>query len=366
MTPHILYRDSIQQLTVEVVDNFWEKVDTTPGYGPKGDCWAWTGCADRLGYGRLTMRPYRFLAHRFSWLLEHGVLWDDLEILHKCDFPPCIRPDHLQEGTHKENMHDCHRKGRHGYGHLHGELIGNHKLTAAQVREIRETYKGVRKGYIEIGNKYGVSATQIGYIMRNQVWADDNDVVLESRPIKVLGKGNIAKRPVIDQPLDQSYRIIPLTRGKVTFVDTNIYEWFMQWSWYAKRNQKSGSFYAVRNSRSEEGDPHIIWMHREVMQIAYGDERTVDHVKSKMTLDNRRSNLRIATKREQAFNRAMPITNTTGFKGVTRYKDRNLYMSQIGVDGKKVHLIQSDDPKVAYAAYCEAAKELHGDFARYE
>jgi hypothetical protein len=41
-------------------------------------------------------------------------------------------------------------------------------------------------------------------------------------------------------------------------------------------------------------------------------------------------------------------------------------MSQIGVDGKKVHLIQSDDPKVAYAAYCEAAKELHGDFARYE
>jgi hypothetical protein len=172
VTPHILYRDSIQQLTVEVVDNFWEKVDTTPGYGPKGDCWAWTGCADRLGYGVITMKPLHILAHRVSWFLEHGVLLcgNKVQLQHHCDNPPCVNPEHLFDGTQMDNVHDCMEKGRFNPGYVCGEQVGNHKLTAEEVLEIREKYDGVREGYAAIGKEYGVDQTNIGYILRRKTW----------------------------------------------------------------------------------------------------------------------------------------------------------------------------------------------------
>ncbi len=48
------------------------------------------------------------------------------------------------------------------------------------------------------------------------------------------------------QPTDPSYRLIYLTQGQVTLVDTEDYEWISQWKWRAKRNPRSGNFYAVR------------------------------------------------------------------------------------------------------------------------
>ena len=364
MTPKILYRDSIPQITTSSISRFWEKVDKTPGHGPHGECWVWTGCADKLGYGRLTLRPYRFLSSRFVWLLETGILDSELEILHECDYPPCVRPSHLHTGTHKENMGDCKKKGRHGYGHVYGELVGNHKLQAFQVREIRQMYGNTRKGYAEIAARYSVSGVLIGQILRGEIWKDDSDPKITPKPTNARRFGNVAKRTAIEQPADPYYRFIPLTQGQYAIVDVTDYKWLMQWSWYAKWCEDSGSFYAARNSRASEGKHHTIRMHSQIMGLAYGDKRTVDHIESEKTLDNRRSNLRIATDAEQNMNKSKFITNTTGFKGVTRVKGSNLYVSQIGSNGKKIHLALSEDPKVAYYAYCKAAKKYHGDFAR--
>ena len=306
------------------------------------------------------------MAHRLSWILYSGSLQEELDILHKCDNPPCVRPDHLFTGTAEDNIHDCMRKGRKKYGRVYGELVGNHKLKASQVREMRDKYKNVRCGYTEIGKEYGITATTVGNILRGVIWKDDSDCVVVKRELKKFSIGRRVNRPLIEHPEDQSYRLIPLTQGQVASVDIEDYEWLMRWNWYAKWEKSSRSYYAVRNSRSGEGKPHTVRMHSQVMGVLYGDGRTVDHEKPSQTLNNRRSNLRIATKEEQSWNQEISIRNTSGFKGVSKYKDRNKWHSQIGVDGKKIHLISSNDPEVAYAAYCEAVKLYHGKFARVE
>lgn len=82
---------------------------------PNSGCWIWIGNANRDGYGLLTGsrkgKPY-FLAHRVSWEMHKGAIPDGLHVLHRCDMPACVNPDHLFLGTHSENMHDMGRKGR--------------------------------------------------------------------------------------------------------------------------------------------------------------------------------------------------------------------------------------------------------------
>ena len=73
-------------------------------------------------------------------------------------------------------------------------------------------------------------------------------------------------------------------------------------------------------------------------------------------------NLRLATFEQNARNRKTPVTNTSGFKGVTRF--RNKWRATIYCEGRNRFLGDYDTPETAHAVYCEAAAELHGDFAR--
>ncbi len=92
-----------------VAERFWPKVRRGEG------CWEWTGARSAKGYGRLTAgrRGDGYLrTHRLSFELAYGPVPDGLFVLHRCDNPPCVRPDHLFLGTKSDNMRDAVSKGR--------------------------------------------------------------------------------------------------------------------------------------------------------------------------------------------------------------------------------------------------------------
>lgn len=78
----------------------------------ESDCWMWTGARMRGegSYGRFRNR----LAHRVAWELFKGPIPFGLYVLHRCDNPPCVNPEHLFLGTQQDNMDDAHQKGRGG------------------------------------------------------------------------------------------------------------------------------------------------------------------------------------------------------------------------------------------------------------
>lgn len=83
---------------------FWSHVDKTES------CWLWTAGKTR-GYGYLGLKhytlekPVRISAHRLSWQLFVGSIPDGMQIDHLCKNPSCVRPDHLEVVTPKENNH---------------------------------------------------------------------------------------------------------------------------------------------------------------------------------------------------------------------------------------------------------------------
>lgn len=92
-----------------LADRFWPKVQKGEG------CWEWIGSRNAAGYGKMTVGGRgagHVRAHRVSWELANGPVPEGLWVLHTCDNPPCVRPDHLWLGTRLDNMRDCASKGR--------------------------------------------------------------------------------------------------------------------------------------------------------------------------------------------------------------------------------------------------------------
>ncbi len=142
------------EMTQIMIGRFEEKFERGRG------CWEWEGATAWSGYG-LVCRPggkLHWRAHRVAWTIYNGDIDpEELLVCHDCDNPPCVRPDHLFLGTHKDNMMDAAVKGR-----LYT------KLTPDQVREIRALCaQGI--GRNEIARTYGVSGTLIRYI-KEKVW----------------------------------------------------------------------------------------------------------------------------------------------------------------------------------------------------
>lgn len=82
-------------------DRFWQRAVPV-----ESGCWLWAGYRDADGYGILTLNRRHWRAHRAAWTLTHGPIPAGLLILHSCDTPTCIRPDHLRPGTPADNARD--------------------------------------------------------------------------------------------------------------------------------------------------------------------------------------------------------------------------------------------------------------------
>ena len=146
-----------------IMERFWNKVNKHAENG----CWEWAaGPCGHWGYGGFTIDGRSMYAHRVSWMFEHGPIPDGLYVLHKCDNPPCVNPDHLFLGTHTDNMRDMVEKGRARGGSLPGESNGQAKLTEADVLAIRAD----KRTQQAIADEYGVSRRAIGYIKNRKTW----------------------------------------------------------------------------------------------------------------------------------------------------------------------------------------------------
>jgi len=97
-------------MLMPVEERFWGKVDKSK------ECWLWLG-ATTEGYGQFGIGRKNVHAHRFAYEVTYGKIPEGLFILHKCDNPSCVRPDHLFCGTNQENMQDAYDKGR-GPNHI--------------------------------------------------------------------------------------------------------------------------------------------------------------------------------------------------------------------------------------------------------
>ena len=70
-------------------------------------CWLWQGGIEKNGYGRIKIKGRKVGVHRLSYELHQGPIVDGLFVLHRCDTPPCVNPEHLYLGTQKQNIRDC-------------------------------------------------------------------------------------------------------------------------------------------------------------------------------------------------------------------------------------------------------------------
>lgn len=137
---------------------------------PNSGCWLWEAFTNAGGYGQMTIGKRSdgtILAHRAAWIIYRGDIPEGLGVLHRCDNPPCVNPDHLFLGTEKDNMQDCSRKNRVNKTiKLRGVDHANSKLNEAAVRHIRST----RGNTAALAAEYGVTTANIKYVRRGVTW----------------------------------------------------------------------------------------------------------------------------------------------------------------------------------------------------
>lgn len=189
-------------------ERFWSKVvivddDTS--------CWEWRGWCDKDGYGNVRRGAGLKRTHRVAYQLVYGEIPEGLFVLHHCDNPPCVRPEHLFLGTHQDNIADKVAKNRQAQGDTHGSrlhpeklawgdtngsrlhpeklargdangsrkhperlvrgaAVNTAKLNEHIVREICFLYSTGEWTQEELGRRFGVGQTTISAIIRRKNW----------------------------------------------------------------------------------------------------------------------------------------------------------------------------------------------------
>lgn len=133
------------------MDRFWNKVDRS------GDCWVWTAGRDNAGYGQFRYEGKNIKAHRVSFFLANGT-WPGI-CRHTCDNPPCVNPDHLLDGSHKDNSDDMYARERNS---------GLKKSDIVDIRNMPMTRTIVH----DVADSYGISTRFARDILDGTVWKE--------------------------------------------------------------------------------------------------------------------------------------------------------------------------------------------------
>lgn len=157
----------MKRATVSADDRFWAKVQKS-----NDGCWLWTAYIGTWGYGRFMLNGKAEKAHRVAWSLVYGPIPIGQLILHRCDTPACVRPEHLFLGSNKDNYDDMEAKGRKGVGvHFsNGEEHCNARLTDSSVGHLREMYAGGDYTYEQLSAIFGIHPSTVASAIRRITW----------------------------------------------------------------------------------------------------------------------------------------------------------------------------------------------------
>ena len=132
----------------------WERVEFSPG------CWLWTGTSrGPMGYGCMRVRGKMVRTHRLSYELLCGPIPPGKLVLHSCDTPRCVNPEHLFIGTHLDNARDMVSKGR----------CGTTKMTEDDVRSIRSRTAAGEKPK-DLAKEFNVTPRAVAYVVHRKTW----------------------------------------------------------------------------------------------------------------------------------------------------------------------------------------------------
>ncbi len=169
------------EITEKDAERFWSKVRKTRG------CWLWQAGISEDGYGAFWLRSIgkkgnNARTNRVAYQLVNDEDPGELLVMHTCDNPICVKPDHLKLGTPADNSADMARKGRAATGKRNGkytcpesiprgEQHAGSKMTWKKVRRLRKMREqGIP--YADLCSEFGVSRTTAFEIIKGKRWPE--------------------------------------------------------------------------------------------------------------------------------------------------------------------------------------------------
>ena len=153
-------------MTVRTVD-FVAKIKEMSMPVPEAGCWIWLGASSK-GYGQVSKVGEMLYAHRVAFEAFVGPIPDGMDVLHTCDTPSCVNPDHLTVGSHADNMADMVAKGR--SPRMIGENHHQAKLTWGDVENIRIRHAAGGETFASLGREFSVNECSISRIVKGKSW----------------------------------------------------------------------------------------------------------------------------------------------------------------------------------------------------